>query len=107
MKSLLTGAAALAVGASAAQAGGIDRSGQSVAVLFEQGRYVEFSLGTVNPAVSGVGSVFIGGGDSGDMAPAYLQFGAAYKADLNDQWSYALIYDQPFGADVDCGSSPT
>ncbi|MDW4497768.1 outer membrane protein transport protein [Sulfitobacter sp. D35] len=101
MKSLYTSAAALAFGATAAHAGAIDRSGQSVAVLFEEGRYVEFSLGSINPDVSGTGSVLLGGGESGDMAPSYLQFGAAYKADINDQWSYALIYDQPFGADVD------
>lgn len=35
------------------------------------------------------------------MTSSFLQLGAAYKADINDRLSYAIIYDQPFGADVD------
>ncbi|XDA96718.1 outer membrane protein transport protein [Sulfitobacter sp. LCG007] len=101
MRLFVTSAAAAVLGASAAQSGAIDRSGQSVQVLFETGRYVELSFGNVNPAISGSGSVLLGGGNSGDMAPSYFQFGAAFKNDINDQWSYAVIYDQPFGADID------
>lgn len=105
MKRVLQAGAAIAVSGTTAMAGGIDRSGQFMAVLFEEGRYGEFSLGAVSPSVSGVGSAGVGGGASGDMAPNYFQFGAAYKADLNDMWSYALIFDQPFGADVDYPAS--
>ena len=103
MKRLLLTAAALGAGTTAAHAGALDRSGQSMAVLFEKGRYGELSFGSVSPTISGVGanpspSPFA---MSGDMAPGYVQFSGAYKADLNDRLSYALIYDQPFGADVD------
>ncbi|MGB3246233.1 MAG: outer membrane protein transport protein [Sulfitobacter sp.] len=84
-----------------AQAGGIDRSGQSIVALFEQGRYAEFSLGSISPSTSGSAVATLGGFGSGDLTPSYLQFGAAYKADINEQLSYAIIYDQPFGADVD------
>lgn len=101
MRIALTTASALMLSTFSAHAGALDRTGQSVAALFEQGRYVEFSFGSVSPSVTGVGSAGVGGGASGDMAPSYLQFGAAYKADINDTWSYALIFDQPFGADVD------
>ena len=89
------------LGATAASAGGIERSNQSVAVLFEKGRYVEFSYGNVSPDTSGVGGLVTPGAQSGDMTPTYNQFGFAYKADINDRLSYALIYDQPYGADVD------
>lgn len=87
--------AGLAMAATPAFAGGIDRSGQSITALFEEGRYVEFSFGHISPDISG--SLGVG---SGDMAKNYSQIGGAYKADINDQWSYAIIIDQPFGADV-------
>lgn len=93
--------AALMGGATAANAGGIDRSGQSITALFEAGRYAEFSLGAVSPDTSGVGGLVTPGVASGNMTDNFFTFGAAYKADINDQLSYAIIYDQPFGADVD------
>lgn len=85
---------------SMAHAGGLDRSGQSITALFEKGRYVELSFGSVSPNTSGTAVAGLGGVSSGDLTPSFLQVGAAYKADINDQWSYAIIYDQPFGADV-------
>lgn len=92
---------------SLAIAGGIDRSGQSIDVIFKEGRHLEFSFGSVNPNVSGVGAgdapsliTPTPGQDSGDMAPAYMLPSIAYKADLNENVSYAVIYDTPFGADV-------
>ena len=100
MKHTLPIAVALISGATVAQAGGIERTSQSVGVLFEQGRYVELSFSAVSPSVSGVGGNLTTGVPSGDMTESYLTFGFAYKADLNDTFSYALIYDQPSGADV-------
>lgn len=89
-------ALALCVAASTASAGGIDRSGQSISPLFQDGNYAEISFGTAVPSVSG--SVI--GIQSGDMADAYWQFGAAMKQQINDRLSYAIMLDQPFGADV-------
>ena len=34
------------------------------------------------------------------MTENFLNSSAAYKADIDDTWSYAFIYDQPYGADV-------
>lgn len=99
MKLYLSSAAALCLAAGGSHAGGIDRSGQSINALFEEGRYLEFSLTSVSPDVTGV--AITGGARSGDIAPSYLRFGAAYKADINDRFSYAIILDEPFGADVD------
>jgi long-subunit fatty acid transport protein len=93
--------AALLGSTSIAAAGGIDRSGQSIVALFETGRYMEFSLGYASPDTSGTGNVLLGGGNSGNATGDFFSFGAAYKSDLNNQLSYAIIYDQPFGADID------
>lgn len=96
MKKFLLSSAALAVLAGPVAAGGVERSNQSVAVLFEQGRYIEFGAIAGSPSVSGT----LGPFSSGDMTDSFLNFGAAYKADLNGTWSYALIYNQPWGANV-------
>lgn len=96
MKKIFGATTALVVGTLSAQAGGFERGGNSVAVLFEQGNYAEFSFGSVAPDVSGA----IGLGPTGDVAEDYLSFGAAYKRDLSDQLSVALILDQPWGAHV-------
>jgi long-chain fatty acid transport protein len=100
MKQMMISVSALAFAAGAASAGGIDRSGQSIAVLFEKGRYVEFSLGHVSPSVSGNDVALFGAQPSGDVAGSYAQVGLGFKTDLNDSLSAALILDQPFGADV-------
>ncbi|MCB2128601.1 MAG: hypothetical protein KDE03_05865 [Rhodobacteraceae bacterium] len=97
----LTTASVLALGATSALAGGVDRSGQSVGVIFEQGNYIEFSLGTVSPSVSGTAIAGLGGASSGDMAGDYAQLGLAYKQTLANGLEAAIIYDQPFGANVD------
>lgn len=103
MKTHLTAAAALAACASGAFAGGMDRSGQSIAPLFEDGSYMEISLGYADPSVSGtIGSGTI---SSNDMAKSYLSLGGAYKRDLSDTLSMALIFDQPYGAAVDYGNA--
>jgi len=96
---LLTSAAVLC--AQSAFAGGLDRSGQSISALFEDGRYAEFSLGSIAPDVSGTDVAAFGSQPTGSVANSYFQIGAAYKADVNDRFSYALIFDQPYGASVE------
>lgn len=97
MKKFLTATAALMLTTTAATAGGLDRSGQGVGVIFEDGGYAELSYGSVMPSVTGV----LGGAlNSGNVAKSYNQLGFAIKQDINDQLSFALIFDQPFGANV-------
>jgi len=106
MKHIFLTASVLAIGAGGAIAGGIDRSGQSIAAIFEQGEYLELSFGYVSPTVSGVGTAFsTPGADSGDMAASYLQLGGAYKRELTGNLDLAIIFDQPFGANVDYPAS--
>lgn len=94
-------AVALAVTATAAAAD-MDRSGQRTDILFANGNYVELSFGSVNPSVSGAYAV--GGQVSSDIGVTYTQISGAMKYDLNEDFSVALIFDQPFGADVEYGT---
>lgn len=87
----------LALGAGAAAAGDIERSQQSVGILFEEGRYAEFTFGAVNPDVSGS----VGGLGSGNMAGNFNTWSLGYKQPLGANMDLALILDQPIGADVD------
>jgi long-chain fatty acid transport protein len=95
-KLLLTGTALLS--SSAAFAGGLDRSGQSIGLLFEEGRYVEFSMGLVMPEV-GSTSV-LAGNNTGTVTESYFLLGGGFRDDINDKLSYAVIFDQPWGANV-------
>jgi long-subunit fatty acid transport protein len=97
MGRVLLSVSALALGTSSALAGGIERSTQSVAPLFESGEYLEFSIGSFDPSVSGV---FGGAISSGDMAGTQTTYSFAYKKNLSDKFDAALIVDQPVGADV-------
>jgi long-chain fatty acid transport protein len=98
MKRILMTTAALIAASSGAQAGGVERSSQSVAILFEQGRYAELSFGHFDPTVSGS----VGGGAvvSGDMSSSYNTFSLGYKMDIGERMALAVILDQPIGADV-------
>lgn len=84
-----------------AHAGGLDRSGQPIAALFEQGRYAELSFGHTTPTVEGTFTLAGPAIGSGNAGVPFSQVGAAYKYDIDDRLSFALILDQPFGADVD------
>ncbi|HBQ35974.1 MAG TPA: hypothetical protein DD729_03915 [Rhodobacteraceae bacterium] len=104
--SLMT-AASIAFSASGVIAGGIERSTQSAMVLFEKGNYAELSFSHVAPSVTGVGAGTVAnpaqptpGAASGNMAKSYSQIGFAYKHQINDRLSAALIYDVPYGANV-------
>ena len=99
MKKYLSAGAALMLTTTAAFAGGIDRSGQSIAVLFEEGTYAEISFGSAAPEITGH-MIGVTAAETGDIAPDYTTFGLAFKMDVNDQVSLAFISDEPFGADV-------
>lgn len=104
MRHLLLTVGALALTGSAAMAGGLDRSGQSVSPIFEPGKYAELSFGLIRPNVDGNDVAAFGGGYSGDVGGNYSLLGFAYKQDFNDKLSFAVIGDQPFGADVVYGA---
>ncbi|GGG75283.1 membrane protein [Salipiger pallidus] len=106
MKSLYVGAAALALTTGAAQAGGIERTSQSLMILFETGNLLEFSLGKASPELSGRNIAFVEGLPVEDIDNVGKDFwlpSFALKYDVNDRWALALIYDRPWGADVEYG----
>lgn len=104
------GIALAALGVStAAYAGGLERTVTNVSPLFEDGRYLEVSAllafpelegegGTIPPGFPGAGAVL--SGSTGDLLDNFALFGAAYKADINEQLSYAFIVNQPYGANT-------
>lgn len=101
MKYALSAGAFLLLGTAMANAAGIDRSGQPVGLLWEEGDAFELSFGAVDPSISGTVAIpGVGVLGSGDMAESYNQIGLGFKKQLNDQWSVTVMYDQPFGADV-------
>ncbi len=103
MKHYTLTAAALALTAGAAHAGGIDRSGTPIDALFEKGNYAELSFAYIIPDVTG--NDVLGNGYS-NVADSFALFGAAVKMDVGEKLSFAVIFDQPYGADISYGGNP-
>lgn len=80
-----------------AEAGGIDRSGQNIGIIFEKGNYVELSYGQINPSVSGTD---VAGFPTGSVADNHGLPGIAVKYDFSDSLSGSVIYDNAYGADI-------
>jgi long-chain fatty acid transport protein len=107
MNRIMVTAAVAAMSAGSAQAGGVERTSQSVAMIFEKGNYAELSFGSVKPKVSGVGAGAVAnpaqptpGLPTGDMAGDYTQIAMGVKTAISSKLDFALILDNPFGADV-------
>ena len=97
MKKLLLSGAAL-LGTTAANAAGLDQSGQSIALLFKDGGYVETSIGLVFPNIGSTSIVL--GSNTGNVTHNYFLLGGGFKNDMNPSLSYAVIFDQPYGVDL-------
>ncbi|MEX0319688.1 MULTISPECIES: OmpP1/FadL family transporter [unclassified Ruegeria] len=102
MRFLTGGVSALALSATAAAAGGLDRTGQPIGIIFEEGNYAEFSIGHANPDVTGTDLTTLNpaGTPSGNIAQSFNQVAAGVKYQFNEQLSFSVIYDQPWGSDV-------
>lgn len=100
MKKLMTSVAALAAAAGMAEAGGVDRSGQSIGIIFEKSNYVELSYGVINPNVTGNDLAMFGGRSTGSVADKHTLPGLALNYKFNDHLSAALIYEHAYGADI-------
>lgn len=102
MKFILAGLATLAMTATTALAGGIDRNGLPTSILFENGSVARLSFSSATPSVSGayVAALSFFGASTENMAESYVSLGFAMKMDLSDKMSVALMANQPFGADA-------
>lgn len=103
MKKPLTALATLALAPTMLSAGGLDRSGQGINIIFEEGQVVQFALGYTSPRVSGTMFNPNVGRDvgSGNVANSFFTPHLAYKMPITEELDFALIYDQPYGADID------
>ncbi len=112
---ILTAGAALLLTTSAAHAVGLDRSNRDITAIFEDGNYVELSYGAIRPQISGEDD-FVApplGLPAGTPVATYDgvgddfgQVGASLTYRLNDRITLALIYDQPFGVDIEYPAGP-
>ena len=100
MRRAMTSAAVLALGATTAEAGGIERASQSAMVLFETGNHFELSLGYVEGTLSGRNAAPFPAQDIDNVADPFFLPSAAVKFDINEQVAMALIFERPFGADI-------
>lgn len=102
MNKFITGAV-LALLSSQAQAAGLDRSGQSIASIFAADGTASLSFGYVMPSVTGTDSR----GADYDVGESYTQTAITYTNALKGTgFNYSLIFDQPYGANVDYDANP-
>lgn len=79
-------------------AAAMDRSGQSVAALFQKGNYAEIGYSWLSPEVAGTDT---SGNAVPEMAKDYEFMTGAIKVDAAPGTALAFLYDQPYGADVE------
>lgn len=86
----------------------------TIRLLYQEGRYGEIGFAWTDPSQSGEGlTVPPNGqgippgfypGNTGDVFDPRWAISAAFKGDINDRLSYAVIFDQPYGARTDYGA---
>ncbi len=116
LASLLAGASLVTLAtAGSLQAAGLEQTvPATIRLLYQEGRYAEFSAAWSDPDQSGEGATIPPNpliptgvtlpGNTGDVFESRWNFSGAYKADLNDRVSYAIIFDQPLQADTRYGA---
>ncbi|MBP8005643.1 MAG: transporter [Acinetobacter sp.] len=86
------------------QASALDQSGQSILPFLESGNYFEVNAFAVDASITGVvhdrpNLVRVNQSrDTGDIGQNVQFYTAALKLQLTDQFSFGLLYDQPFAA---------
>ena len=86
------------------QASALEQSGQSILPFLEAGNYAEANAFAIDPSVSGVvhdRPDLVRPNQSrntGDIGQDNQFYTAALKLQLTDQFSFGLLYDQPFAA---------
>ncbi|UWQ20545.1 outer membrane protein transport protein [Jannaschia sp. W003] len=90
--------------ATGAQAGGLDRSQQSVLSIFDPEDTVSLTFNYVMPDVTGTD--FGAGRGSYDVGENYSSTQLSFTNRLNERVTYSVIADQPFGADIDYDFDP-
>ncbi|ENX12227.1 hypothetical protein F895_03154 [Acinetobacter sp. CIP 64.2] len=81
-------------------AAGLERTAQPISAFLQNHNYFEAGFSVVDPTISGRANNANGGGVISDMAESYYSVQMALKLQLNPHFSFGLIYDEPFGANV-------
>lgn len=99
LKALSTAMILATVPMTGAFAAAMDRSGQSMAAFLQPGNYFEAGISVLDPSVSGkeAGETPTRR-DIGDMAGDYYFPSATLKLQPTKNFSFGILYDQPFGA---------
>ena len=105
LKTLTTAMILATVPMTGAFAAALDRSGQSISAFLQPGNYFEAGISVLDPDVSGKTIAALGNQKTGDMAGDYYFPHAALKLQPTKNFSFGLIYDQPFGADAEYKST--
>ena len=114
LKALSTAMILATVPMTGAFAAALDRSGQSIAAFLQPSNYFEAGISVLDPNVSGkvrngytpnaalpASSAGLQNTSVGEMAGDYYFPSAALKLQVTDNFSFGLIYDQPFGAEAE------
>ena len=114
LKTLTTAMILATVPMTGAFASALDRSGQSFSAFLQPGNYFEAGISVLDPNVSGkvrngytpnaalpASSARLQNTSVGEMAGDYYFPSAALKLQVTDNFSFGLIYDQPFGAEAE------
>jgi long-subunit fatty acid transport protein len=86
-----------------ANAGGLDRTQTPIDLIFESGNYGELSFGMATAELSGRDAL---GNVISDISNDFSVVGAGLKMQFTEKFSFSLIFDQPYGADVQYGGNP-
>ncbi len=90
--------ATVGLSATGVHAGGLDRSGQSIDVLFESGNHLQLSYSYTDPDTSGTD--FLSSGSTGNVTDSFSTLAFGLKLQQTENLSFALIADEPYGADI-------
>ena len=119
LKTLTTAMILATVPMTGAFAAALDRSGQSISAFLQPGNYFEAGISVLDPSVSGKvrngyspsaappSAIGLQNTNLSDMGDDYYFPSAALKLQVTDHFSFGLLYDQPFGADVTYSLSDT
>lgn len=106
MKFLATAAVALGLSATTAFAGSIQRASDPSQILYERGKnYLQFSVTYADADISGTSTAVPALGSpaglpSGDIADSFLSYSVGLKVELNEKLTFALVGNNPVGADI-------
>lgn len=104
------------VAAGAVHAAALEQTVPStIRLLYQEGTYAEVGAVYSDPDQSGSGAILPPfppllplptplDGNTGDVFRSYWSFNGAFRSDINDELSYAVIFDQPLRADTRYGT---